>query len=69
MIMRKIAWFLVAISAVSSIASAQEKMLTVDDIFSPDPKVKVRFNGSPTVVQWTRDGKAFKQVQDGRMMR
>lgn len=67
--MRKIFLFFIVIAAVSSIALAQEKMLTVDEIFSPDPKVRVRFTGSPTVVQWTRDGKAFKQVQNGRMMR
>jgi dipeptidyl-peptidase-4 len=67
--MRKIVLFFVAIAAFSSIASAQDKLLTVDQIFSPDPKVKVRFGGSPTAVQWTRDGKAFKQVQNGVIMR
>jgi dipeptidyl-peptidase-4 len=67
--MKKISWLYVAVITFSSIASAQEKLLTVDEIFSPDPKVKVRFGGSPAVIQWTRDGKAFKQVQNGSLMR
>lgn len=67
--MRKISLFLIAFIALSSLVSAQEKMLTIDDIFSPDPKVKVRFNGNPTPIQWTSDGKALKQVRDGQLVR
>jgi dipeptidyl-peptidase-4 len=50
-------------------AVAQDKLLTLDDIFSPDPVKRVRFSGTPTFVQWSRDGKSFKQVQNGRLMR
>lgn len=52
-----------------NIAAAQNKLLTVDDIFSPDPKVRVRFGGTPMMTQWTRDGKALRQMQNGKMMR
>lgn len=67
--MRKISLFLIAIIALSSLVSAQEKMLTIDDIFSPDPRVKVKFSGNPTPIQWTSDGKALKQVRDGQLVR
>jgi dipeptidyl-peptidase 4 len=50
--------FVFAFSAV-----AQEKMLTIDEIF--DPAKRVAFGGRPTFVQWTRDGAAFLQVKPG----
>ena len=34
--MKKVQWFVVALVAFSSVAFAQDKMLTLDDIFSPD---------------------------------
>lgn len=49
--------------------SAQEKLLTVDDIFSPDPKVRVPFGGSLVRLIWTADGKSFRQMQDGKLVR
>lgn len=67
--MRKFYALFVAIVTLSSLASAQEKMLTIDDIFSPDPRVKVKFNGNPTPVQWTTDGRALKQVRDGQLVK
>ena len=67
--MKKIQWFVVVFLAFSAAAFAQDKLLTLDDIFSPDTKVRVRFGGTPTSVQWTKDGKAFKQVMNGRLMR
>jgi hypothetical protein len=67
--MKKTYWFVATLLAFSLPIFPQQKLLTVDEIFSPDPKVKVRFGGSPAAVQWTRDGKAFKQVQNGSMMR
>ncbi|MFZ1702131.1 MAG: S9 family peptidase [Pyrinomonadaceae bacterium] len=48
---------------------AQDNLLTLDDIFSPDPARRVRFAGTPVNVQWAPDGKSFKQVVNGRLMR
>ena len=48
---------------------AQDKLLTLDDIFSPDPKVRVRLAGTPVFVQWAPDGRSFRQVAGGRLMR
>ncbi|MDQ3489928.1 MAG: DPP IV N-terminal domain-containing protein, partial [Acidobacteriota bacterium] len=67
--MKKINWLYIAILAFSSDALAQEKMLTVDEIFGTDPKVRVNFSGSPTRLQWANDGRSFKQVRDGQLMR
>lgn len=67
--MRKIHLFIVAILTLSTVTQAQEKMLTVNEIFSPDPKVRVRLGGNPLQVQWTTDGKAMKMLQSGRLVR
>ncbi len=67
--MKKIQWLFITFLAFSSAAFAQEKMLTVDEIFGTDPKVRVNFSGSPTRLQWANDGRSFKQVRDGRLMR
>ena len=48
---------------------AQDKLLTLDDIYSPDPARRVRFGGTPSSVQWTKDGSSFRQVVGGRLMR
>jgi dipeptidyl-peptidase-4 len=48
---------------------AQDKLLTLDDIFNPDPKVRVRLGGTPVFVQWAPDGKSFRQAIGGRLMR
>ncbi|MEO5858667.1 MAG: S9 family peptidase, partial [Pyrinomonadaceae bacterium] len=50
-------------------ASAQEKLLTVDEIFSPDPAVRVPFGGTTVRVTWTADGRSFRQMQNGRLVR
>ena len=50
-------------------ALSQEKLLTVDEIFSPDPAVRVPFGGTPIRVTWTADGKSFRQMQDGKLVR
>jgi dipeptidyl-peptidase-4 len=67
--MKKFYWLSVIIFALSSVAIAQDKLLSLDDIFSPDPAKRVRFGGTPTSVQWSPDGKSFKQVVGGRLMR
>ena len=58
-----------AIIACSSAIFSQDKLLTLDDIFSPDPKVRVRLGGTPVFVQWAKDGRSFRQVVGGRLMR
>ncbi|MFN0279102.1 MAG: S9 family peptidase [Pyrinomonadaceae bacterium] len=67
--MKKIQWLIVALITFSSLAFAQDKLLTLDDIFSPDTKVRVRFGGMPTFVTWAADGKSFRQVVNGKLMR
>lgn len=67
--MKKISLLLVAILAFSFVAAAQDKMLTIDDIFGTDPKVRVNFSGTPFRLQWADDGRSFKQVQAGKLMR
>lgn len=67
--MKKIYWLFVAIFAFSSALAAQEKLLTIDDIFHPDPTKRVRFGGTPIGLQWTSDGNSFKQMQAGKLMR
>ena len=48
---------------------AQQKLITLDDIFSPDAKVRVAFGGHPVSVLWSSDGRSFKQTVNGRLMR
>ncbi len=67
--MKKIQWFVVVFFAFSAVAFGQGRLLTIDDIFGADPAKRVRFSGTPTSVQWARDGKSFKQVVNGRLMR
>ena len=54
---------------VSTSAFAQDKLLTLDDIFHPDATKRVRFSGTPVSVQWAADGRFFKQMVVGRLMR
>jgi dipeptidyl-peptidase-4 len=52
--------FIFLISTVSVLA--QDKLLTIDDIF--DPVKRVRFSGTPTVgLRWANDGKSYFQVR------
>jgi dipeptidyl-peptidase 4 len=67
--MRKVSSVLVAILLVSIGSLAQDKLLTIDDIFSTDSSRRVRFAGTPVAVQWAPDGRSFKQVVNGRLMR
>jgi hypothetical protein len=67
--MRKLLTFHLIIFALSTLAAAQDKLLTLDEIFSPDAKVRVRFGGMPVFVQWAPDGRSFRQVIGGRLMR
>ena len=67
--MKKFHWLVVVLFTFSSVAFGQDKLLTLDDIFSPDTKVRVRFSGMPTFVTWSADGKSFRQVVNGKLMR
>src|SRR4051812_1640886 len=67
--MKKIQLLVIALFVFSTAAVAQDKLLTLDDIFSPDPKVRVKFGGTPTFVEWAADGKSFKQVVNGKLLR
>ncbi|MBX3290304.1 MAG: DPP IV N-terminal domain-containing protein [Acidobacteria bacterium] len=48
---------------------AQERLLTLDDIFSPEMSRRVPFGGGPTRLTWAPDGRSFKQMQGGRLVR
>lgn len=50
-------------------AAAQDKLLTLDAIFGPDPAVQVQFSGTPSFLQWSPDGRSFKRVEGGRLVR
>lgn len=67
--MKKIQWLFVAVITFSSVVFAQDKLLTLDDIFNPDAAKRVRFGGAPVFVQWAPDGKSFKQMVNGKLMR
>lgn len=67
--MKRLHLLLVSVLALASAVFAQEKLLTIDDIFSSDPKVRVNFNGVPTPLVWTPDGRGFRTMQAGKLMR
>lgn len=67
--MKKVQFFLIAVLALTSAIFAQDKLLTLDDIYSPDVTKRVRFGGTPVAVQWSADGRSFKQMVAGRLMR
>jgi dipeptidyl-peptidase-4 len=64
--MKKIQWLFVALFVFSAVVHAQQKMLTIDDIF--DPQKRVQFGGRPLFVQWNSDG-TYRQVTGGQLMR
>ncbi len=66
--MKKIYWLFIAILVFSSLAQAQEKMLSIDDIY--DPQKRIPFSGRPLAIRgWTKDGKAYKVFQGGQLLR
>lgn len=67
--MKRTASILLALTALVLSVAAQEKLLTVDEIFSPDPKVRVPFSGSLVRLTWTPDGRSFRQTQNGKLVR
>ena len=67
--MKKLQLLIVAFVTIVHVAYGQDRLLTVDDIFNPDSAKRVRFGGAPVSVQWAADGKSFKQIIGGKLMR
>ncbi len=66
--MKKIHLLLVAIIVCASFANAQDKMLSIDDIF--DPEKRVPFSGRPIQIRgWSKDGSSYLQFVNGQMLR
>src|SRR5436190_1685316 len=61
--------FLVSLCAFSSFVRSQDRLLTLDDIFSPDASKRVAFGGRPANITWAADGKSFKETRTGRLVR
>src|SRR5215470_5044700 len=52
----------------SAAALAQDKILTIDDLF--DPAKQVNFSGNPpSGLRWLKDGTSYLQFQSGQLMR
>src|SRR5687767_5711984 len=67
--MKQIKLVSLAILVFASAAAAQDKLLTIDDIFSLDSKVRVNFSGTPARLVWSSDGRSFRQVRNGSLAR
>ncbi len=67
--MKQIKFISLAILLFASVVAAQDKLLTIDDIFSIDSKVRVNFSGTPTRFAWSADGKSLRQIKDGKLVR
>lgn len=65
--MRAFIPFIIAICLLPAVA--QDKLLTLDEIFSTDPAVRVNFSGNPTRLVWSADGTTFKTYEKGMLMR
>jgi dipeptidyl-peptidase-4 len=62
-------WLFIALFLCSASATAaQDKLLSIDDIF--DPQTRIPFSGRPMQIRgWTPDGRAYKIFQNGQLMR
>lgn len=67
--MRKISLVVLVLAAFVSTAYSQDKLLTVDDIFSPEAAMRVPFGGTTVRITWTADGRSFRQMQNGKLVR
>ncbi len=67
--MKKLTVLAFVLFAFSAVSPAQDRLLSIDDIFSTDSSRRVRFAGTPVGVQWAPDGKSFKQMVNGKLMR
>ncbi len=59
---KRILSFLLIFLSVSFAALAQQKQLTIDDIF--DPAKKVNFSGTPANIRWLKDGTHYLLTND-----
>lgn len=58
----------VCLFVLSSAVLAQDKMLSIDDLF--DPVKRVNFSGSPPFgLRWIKDGNSYLQFKSGQLMR
>lgn len=67
--MKKTHFLVIALLTFASSALAQDRLLTLEEIFNPDPSKRVRFAGTPVQVRWAADGKSFMQMVGGKVMR
>lgn len=67
--MKKLTVIFVAVLALSFSVLSQERLLMIDDIFSPEASVRVPFAGNPTRFVWAADGKSFKQMEGDQLKR
>ncbi|MGB5013208.1 MAG: DPP IV N-terminal domain-containing protein, partial [Pyrinomonadaceae bacterium] len=67
--MKKINLFVIALFVFSSAIFAQEKLLSIDDIYNPDPAKRVRFSGALPQLRWAPNGKSLMQIAGGKLLR
>ncbi|HEY0458023.1 MAG TPA: S9 family peptidase [Pyrinomonadaceae bacterium] len=66
--MKNFKWLFIAMLVFSALVRAQDKLLSIDDIF--DPQARIPFSGKPLAVRgWTKDGMAYKVFQNGELLR
>jgi dipeptidyl-peptidase-4 len=65
--MKNFRWLWIAIFVFSAVANAQDRVLSIDDIF--DPQARIPFSGRPLSLRgWTKDGRAYKVFQNGELL-
>jgi dipeptidyl-peptidase-4 len=50
-------------------ALAQDKMLTLDELFGPEPAKRVNFSGSAPPARWLKDGRSYLQARRGELVK
>lgn len=65
--MNKFHTLLAALFVFSSVAFAQQKLLTVDEIYG-ERQTRVAFGGNPLSLQWNKDG-SLRQTRGGEVLR
>jgi dipeptidyl-peptidase-4 len=64
--MRRFHFFLLVFCCLAlapALVAAQDKMLTLEEIFGPEPAKRVNFNGSVPQVRWLKDGANYLQIR------
>ena len=67
--MKKSAVLVSIVLFLSALVVAQDKLLSIDDIFNPDPAKRVRFSGALPQVRWAADGRSLMQIAGGKLLR